>query len=121
MVTGKQKATKWLTVTVLVYGVTVIVAYLAGLISPRVCEALSSVPCFLVAGWYAWVVISEQGSLLHKWGWSLFALGWFLIGVAFLLPTGVGRLIALSSAAPTLLFGFGTTLLANWYEGGTNL
>ncbi len=59
---------------------------------------------------------------MQKWGWSIFSLGWLLVGVTFLLPAGTGRLLAFSSAAPTLLVGFGTTLLANWYEqGGTNL
>ncbi|MCS7192905.1 MAG: hypothetical protein NZ937_07990 [Armatimonadetes bacterium] len=115
--------TKVLAVIVLVYGLAVIIAYLAGWVSPRVCEGLSSIPCFLVAIWYASMTTREQGTLLHKWGWMLFALGWLLVGFAFLLPVGTGRLIALSSAAPTLLVGFGTILLANWYEheeGGTN-
>ncbi len=121
MTAENQKLARGLAVAVLIYGVIVIVAYLAGWIPPRVCEGLSSVPCFLVAVWYAWIAAGEQGTVLHKWGWSLFALGWFLVGIAFLLPAGIGRLVALSSAAPTLLVGFGTTFLANWYEqGGTN-
>ncbi|MCS7186499.1 MAG: hypothetical protein N3B10_07115 [Armatimonadetes bacterium] len=104
-----------MTVAVLIYGASVAIAYLSGLISPRTCEGLSAIPCFLVSGWYAWLLKREQETILHKWGWMLFMIGWFLVGIAFLLPAGTGRLIALSSAAPTLLVGFGTTLLANWY------
>jgi len=117
---------KWVTglaIAVLIYGVAVLFAYIVGWVSPRTCEGLSSLPCFVVAGWYAWTVGNREGTPLHKWGWALFALGWLLVGVAFLLPSGTGRLVALSSAAPTLLIGFGTTFLANWYgheEGGTN-
>ncbi|MCS7264584.1 MAG: hypothetical protein NZ805_07110 [Armatimonadetes bacterium] len=124
MTAEKQNLTKGLALTVLVYGAAVIVAYMAGWISPRVCESLSSIPCFLVAVWYAWIAVSQKGTVMQKWGRSLFAIGWLLIGLAFLLPAGAGRLVALSSAAPTLLVGFGTTLLANWYEhgeGGTKL
>lgn len=124
MIAEKQKLINSLALIVLVYGLVVVIAYLAGWISPRVCEGLSSVPCFLMAGWYAWMVKGEKGTLIQKWGWGLFAIGWLLVGVAFLLPSGTMRLVALSSAAPTLLFGFGSTLLANWYEngkGGMNL
>jgi len=124
MTTERQKWATGLTVAVLIYGAAVLFAYLVGWVSPRICEGLSSVPCFVVAVWYAWMAGSQQGSLLHKWGWVLFAMGWSLVGIAFLLPSGTGRLVALSSAAPTLLVGFGTTFLANWYgheEGGTNL
>lgn len=123
MTAEKQRWAISLTVAVLIYGAIVIVLHLAGLISPRISEGLSAVPCFLVAGWYAWMIKSEQETILHKWGWLLFLVGWLLIGVGFLLPAGTGRLIVLSSAAPILLAGFGTTLLANWYgheEGGTN-
>jgi len=123
MTAEKRRWVTNLTVAVLVYGAAVVVAYLAGWISPRTCEGLSAIPCFLVAGWYGWMLGSERETILHKWGWALFLVGWFLVGVAFLLPAGTGRLVALSSAAPTLLAGFGTTLLANWYgheEGGTN-
>lgn len=115
MTTEKRKWATSLTVAVLIYGASVAIAYLAGLISPRTCEGLSAIPCFLVSGWYAWLLKREQETILHKWGWMLFMIGWFLVGIAFLLPAGTGRLIALSSAAPTLLVGFGTTLLANWY------
>lgn len=118
---AKRKWIVSLTVAVLIYGAAVIFAYLAGWVSPRTCEGLSAVPCFLVAGWYALSVKSQEGTLLHKWGWVLFMVGWFLVGAAFLLPSGTGRIIALSSAAPTLLAGFGTTILASWYkheEGG---
>ena len=124
MITERQKWATGLTVAVLIYGAVVLFAYIVGWVSPRTCEGLSSVPCLVVAGWYAWMAGSRQGSLLHKWAWALFALGWFLVGIAFLLPSGTGRLLVLSSAAPTLLVGFGTTLLVNWYgheEGGTNL
>jgi hypothetical protein len=117
---------KWVTglvIAVLIYGAGVLFAYIVGWVSPRTCEGLSSVPCFVVAGWYAWMVGNREGTPLHKWGWALSALGWLLVGVVFLLPSGTGRLVALSSAAPTLLIGIGTTFLANWYgheEGGTN-
>jgi len=117
---------KWVTglaIAVLIYGAVVLFAYIVGWVSPRTCEGLSSAPCLVVAGWYAWMVGSREGTLLHKWGWALFAFGWLLVGIAFLLPSGTGRLVALSSAAPILLVGFGTTFLANWYgheEGGMN-
>jgi len=69
------------------------------------------------------MVRSKEETILHKWGWVLFLFGWLMVGFAFLMPAGTGRLILLSSAAPTLLVGFGTTLLANLYgheEGGTS-
>lgn len=117
---------KWmlsLTLVVLLCGAMVVVAYLAGWITPRTCEGLSAIPCFAVAGWYARLLWSGRGSPLYRWGWWLLSFGWSLVGVAFLLPAGIGRWVVLSSAVPTLLIGFGTTLLANWYsqsdEGGT--
>lgn len=123
MATDARKRATGLAVLVLIYGAIILFVYLVGWISPRMCEGLSSIPCFTVAGWYVWMVGSQRGMILHRWGWTLFAFGWFLVGLAFLLPSGVGRLVSLSSAAPTLLVGFGTTFLARWFdhgEGGTD-
>jgi len=66
---------KWVTglaIAVLIYGAVVLFAYIVGWVSPRTCEGLSSVPCFVVAGWYAWTVGNREGTPLHKWGWALF-------------------------------------------------
>ncbi|MER3500180.1 MAG: hypothetical protein IMHGJWDQ_000771 [Candidatus Fervidibacter sp.] len=117
----RRKWVNTLTFAVLLYGSVVAVAYLGGWVSPRTCEGLSALPCFLVAGWYGVCVGKGLGTLVQRWGWALMASGWVFVGMAFLLPEGTGRLVALSSAVPTLLVGFLTTLLALWHEeGGTN-
>lgn len=120
----RQEITRRLTIGVFVYGAVVLVVYLAGWLSPRACEELSAVPCLAVAAWYAGAVKFGSGTTIHRWGWLLLTIGWLMIGAAFLLRPGIGRIAALSGAVPTVLGGFGTVWLANWYapieEGGTN-
>lgn len=112
---GQGRMTQFLTVAVILFGGSVLIAYLAGWLSPRWCEVLSAVPCWVVAGWYSGAALWGQGTTLHRWGWILLTVGWFLIGLAFAFRPGLGRIVALSSAMPCLLGGFGTVLLANWY------
>ncbi len=121
--TAERKWALALAILTIVYGMVVATVYLVGWIAPRTCEGLSALPCFVVAGWYGGLLGRRHGTPLHRWGWLLLLIGWSLVGLAFLLPATTGRWVALSSAVPTLLAGFGTTLLANWYahveEGGT--
>jgi hypothetical protein len=110
---------KRLTITILVYGAIVTVAYLAGWVAPRVYEGASALPCWIVAAWYARTAWHGEAILLCRWGWGVLAFGWLLVGGAFLLPPGTARGLTLASAGTALTIGFLTVWLAHWNPPGT--
>jgi len=84
-------------VIILVYSVLVVAGMMSGALSSSAAPYCVAVLCFGTAAWYVYVVVTSE-AVGPRWGLVASAVGWGLVGVAFILRSRGHLWITLTAA-----------------------